>query len=181
MKMDEMNEYLEDRGFIVKRHYDTFRKEYVFDISKDGMARRSYYKYDTPQGQHAFLDRLVREFNAAYVLHNSNERYESRLKNYTSYSNIPTKRCFIPGIEDVIFNGPATIVKWSDGTKTVVKCCEDDLFDPEKGLAMAISKKALGDLKEVKKWTKKHEAEQSSIKQTFERLSAAMRKTGFGL
>jgi hypothetical protein len=68
----------------------------------------------------------------------------------------------LPAIEDVIFNGPATIVKWSDGTKTIVKCCEDDLFDPEKGLAMAISKKALGDLKEVKKWTKKHEAEQKA-------------------
>lgn len=63
----------------------------------------------------------------------------------------------LPAIEDVIFNGPATIVKWSDGTKTIVKCCEDDLFDPEKGLAMAISKKALGNLKEVKKWTKKYE------------------------
>lgn len=68
----------------------------------------------------------------------------------------------IPKIEDVIFNGPATIVKWSDGTKTIVKCCEDDLFDPEKGLAIAVSKKALGDLKEVKKWTKKHEAEQKA-------------------
>lgn len=49
-----------------------------------------------------------------------------------------------PEIEDVIFNDPATIVFWSDGTKTVVKCQEDDEWDPEKGLAMAISKKALG-------------------------------------
>lgn len=46
-------------------------------------------------------------------------------------------------IEDVIFNDPATIVKWSDGTKTVVKA-ENEEFDPEKGLAMAISKRVLG-------------------------------------
>ena len=47
-------------------------------------------------------------------------------------------------IEKVIYNDPATIVFWKDGTKTVVKACEDDEYDPEKGLAMAISKKALG-------------------------------------
>lgn len=43
-------------------------------------------------------------------------------------------------IKNVIFNDPATIVFWSDGTKTVVKCGKDDTFDPEKELAMAISK-----------------------------------------
>lgn len=47
-------------------------------------------------------------------------------------------------IEKVIFNGPATIVFWTDGTKTMVKCSDDELFDAEKGLAMAICKKALG-------------------------------------
>lgn len=47
-------------------------------------------------------------------------------------------------IEKVVFNDPATIVIWKDNTKTVVKCQEGDEFDPEKGLAMAISKKALG-------------------------------------
>lgn len=47
-------------------------------------------------------------------------------------------------IKKVIFNDPATIVFWSDGTKTVVKAGANDIFDPEKGLAMAISKKVLG-------------------------------------
>lgn len=50
----------------------------------------------------------------------------------------------LPTIKDVIYNGPATIVFWSDGSKTVVKCQGDDDYDPEKGLAMAIAKKALG-------------------------------------
>lgn len=45
-----------------------------------------------------------------------------------------------PKSKNVIFNDPATIVFWNDGTKTVVKCGKDDTFDPEKGLAMAISK-----------------------------------------
>ena len=45
-------------------------------------------------------------------------------------------------IERVIFNPPATIVIWKDGTKTVVKC-NGEKFDQEKGLSMAISKRAL--------------------------------------
>lgn len=50
----------------------------------------------------------------------------------------------VPAIDDVIFNGPATIVMWADGDKTVVKCQEGDTFSKETGLAMAIAKKALG-------------------------------------
>lgn len=49
----------------------------------------------------------------------------------------------VPGIKDVIFNEPATIVFWTDGTKTVVKA-SGEAFDKEKGLAMAIARKAMG-------------------------------------
>lgn len=49
-----------------------------------------------------------------------------------------------PGqVSRVIFSAPATIVFWSDGTKTIVKAY-DEPFDKEKGLAMAICKKYLG-------------------------------------
>lgn len=47
-------------------------------------------------------------------------------------------------IKNVIFNPPATIVFWSNGDKTVVKCDKTEEFDPEKGMAMAVSKHALG-------------------------------------
>lgn len=47
-------------------------------------------------------------------------------------------------IKKVIFNNPATIVIWKDGTKTVVKCGKDDVYDEEKGLALCFMKKALG-------------------------------------
>lgn len=59
-------------------------------------------------------------------------------------------------VKNVIFNNPATIVYWADGTRTVVKANGGDEFDPEKGLAMAIAKKALGNkgnyYNEFKKW-----------------------------
>ena len=45
---------------------------------------------------------------------------------------------------DIIFNEPATIVKWKDGTKTVVKCQKGDTYDREKGLALCVLKKMLG-------------------------------------
>lgn len=65
------------------------------------------------------------------------------------YSNINArksllKQCYSNLIKKVIFNEPATIVFWSDGTKTVVKCGEDDIWDSEKGLAMAVTKKFFG-------------------------------------
>ena len=67
-------------------------------------------------------------------------------------------------IQKVIFNPPATIVFWRDGSKTVVKCGENDIFDPEKGLAMAISKRALGDNRDYyevfAKWVGKYEYQQ---------------------
>lgn len=63
-------------------------------------------------------------------------------------------------ITDVIFNPPATIVFWNDGTKTVVKCGEFDTFDPEKGLAMAICKRTAGNkgnyFNEFKKWVERY-------------------------
>ena len=69
-----------------------------------------------------------------------------------------------PDIKDVIFNNPATIVFWADGSKTVVKCQDDDIYDPEKGLAMAISKKALGNRREYYHtfihYLKKHERDE---------------------
>lgn len=67
----------------------------------------------------------------------------------------------MPNIKNVIFNDPATIVFWNDGTKTIVKAQDGDIFDPEKGLAMAISKKALGNksnyCKIFKKWLPEEE------------------------
>lgn len=64
-----------------------------------------------------------------------------------------------PTIKKVIFNPPATIVYWTDDTKTVVKCTENETFDPEKGLAMAITKRCAGNnggyYKEIRHWIEK--------------------------
>lgn len=70
-------------------------------------------------------------------------------------------------IRKVIFNDLATVVLWSDGTKTVVKCGPEDTFDMEKGLAMAIVKKMAGNdnrfHKVFKQYPKKKKKEPGSI------------------
>ena len=73
-------------------------------------------------------------------------------------------------IKDVIFNPPATIVFWMDGTKTVVKDQGEVFYDPEKGMAMAVAKKVFGNQgnyynqfkKYIDIWEKKQEAEFTS-------------------
>ena len=47
-------------------------------------------------------------------------------------------------IERVMYNNPATIVFWSDGTKTVSKCTGNDIYNKETGLAICVMKKMLG-------------------------------------
>jgi len=43
-------------------------------------------------------------------------------------------------IKNVIFNDPYTIILWKDGRKTIVKCQPGDVYDKEKGLALALVK-----------------------------------------
>ena len=72
-------------------------------------------------------------------------------------------------IKNVIFNDPATIVFWTDGTKTTVKCQKNDTYSKETGLAVAIAKKALGNkgnFNEVfKKWIPEYGKEDVGTKE----------------
>lgn len=58
-------------------------------------------------------------------------------------------------IKNVIFNSPATVIFWEDGTKTVVKA-NNEPFDPEKGLVMGIVKRLFNNrgryYEEIRKW-----------------------------
>ena len=58
--------------------------------------------------------------------------------------NNPPASAPLPLPTNVIFNDPATIVYWSDGTKTVVKCQPGDVFSAEAGLTTAMLKKYMG-------------------------------------
>lgn len=148
MTMNNMVDYLEKRGFKTTKKYKQKSKVYDFTITKNGITIGDSFEY--PEGvsdpdkdlrQRRFLNNLIGRF---YELNGENltcDEFEFK----------------IAEIKDVIFNDPATIVLWSDNTKTVVKCQDGDEYDAEKGLAMAIAKKFFGNkgnyCNQIKKWT----------------------------
>lgn len=54
------------------------------------------------------------------------------------YSGVISNNIYI---KKVIYNNPATIIVWSDGTKTLSKCHQNDSYNPEMGLLIAYLKK----------------------------------------
>lgn len=108
----------------------------------------------------------IEEFLEAMEIERNEQRYRKYKKELDEM--LFEERAFnYFDIEKVIFNPPATIVIWKDGTKTVVKC-NGEKFDQEKGLAMAISKRALavGNRyhKTFKKWCKEEDDFSEEIK-----------------
>lgn len=113
-------------------------------------------------------DLVSTPYNNIYIGLIRKQPNETDYTDYTAYSNLAGETNMIKnGIENVIYNGPATIVFWKDGTKTVVKCCKGDTFNQEKGLAMAIIKRLCGNdnsyHKIFKEWTIEEEESVSSL------------------
>ena len=65
-------------------------------------------------------------------------------------------------VKKIIFNGPKTIVLWTDGTKTIVSMSKDETnFDPEAAFCAAYTKKMFGTNSKIKRVIK----EKSNIEQ----------------
>ena len=91
-----------------------------------------------------FLDAMRYYYNDLATVENDLESIELRID--------------IPGMIDrVIFNDPATIILWKDGSKTVVKRSYDDVWDSEKGFCMAIIKKLYGNTSFIKRFMEPEE------------------------
>lgn len=127
---------------FIEKHKETKEKE---------SEMNNYIRYD-----HAMTLSMAKYFH---------EGLAEGLKNPISPNEL---KCNLGAfIKDVRFNPPATIVFWKDGTKTVVKATGEDDYDPEKGLAIAISKKAMGNKHDYYntflKWLKKYKAKPETI------------------
>ena len=59
--------------------------------------------------------------------------------------------CNIYEPEKIIVNGPATIVFWRDGTKTVVKCAKGESWDIYNAFTAALAIKVFGSNSKIKK------------------------------
>ena len=101
---------------------------------------------------------------------------ETKTRTVTVEKKVPV----IPGIKQVIFNYPATVVIWEDDVKTVVECQKGDNYDMEKGLAMCIAKRMMGNRsnfnKQIRKYTddvKNVQTKKKPKSGTFEERKAA--------
>lgn len=83
-----------------------------------------------------------------------------------------TSVSFADEIEKVIFNPPATIIFWKDGSKTIVKAQPGEEFDPEKGFAIAVVKKAFGNkgkyYNTIRKWVSTYSPKEEDTLETMD-------------
>lgn len=181
---EELKEIIKERKELKERLNSIFGAG-VFDT--DSVKTRPYFYVGRCNGKtltqaKAIYEYLKNDLEFTKALVNSNSTYDmdsaSGVDNYGRIHRMSGPYPWgwnIPEIDNVIFNDPATIIFWKDGTKTIVKAEGED-FDPEKGLAMAISKKALGNKGNYfdifKKWTKNY-------KPGTRRLTAVAGKSAF--
>ena len=144
---------------LTKEKLDVFCE--MMDKELDKLGCSIFYKTDTATNKtdvdihHSTLGckhylvqwNEVRSLTEAAVPILSDIKMQIEVKKYCDEDIEQTKNLYYGlslTIKDVIFNPPATIVFWMDGTKTVVKDQGEVFYDPEKGMAMAVAKKAFG-------------------------------------
>lgn len=143
------------------------RAENEVNIAKKKLLNGIYgvKSVNYPEDFIANLRETIKKSNSLYELPGHNEAYGTEIDRLNSgilrqcylhtglfepnavacIKEETTMNCDIrSNIKDVIFNYPATIILWKDGTKTIVKVRKGEKYDPEKGFAMAVCKKMFG-------------------------------------
>lgn len=120
--------------------------------------------YNGPQTVACFdIDHLEADVSSATLRADGSDEVDVTVKGRTSVKLLPfllsldgrayqkwcalpyaEPRTILPKISRVIFNYPATVVFWDDGTKTVVKCQLGDVYDKEKGIMACMLKRFMG-------------------------------------
>lgn len=151
------------------------REMIMFSRSKDEKSQYEYFKRFLTDS----LIRLIKAYEGVNMntVQGVKEFINDRYGIYSMKQEFNAKLTYI---KEVLYKDPATIIFWSDGTKTVVKCGEGETFDPEKGLAMAIIKKMYGNNKGnyyniFRKWLPKEEKKKDDL-DGYEMLSLYCRK-----
>lgn len=118
-----------------------------------------------PEDFIANLKETIKKANILYGLPGHNEAYGIEIDRLNSGI---LRQCYLPtelwkpnvvacikeettmncdirsNIKDVIFSDRVTVILWKDGTKTMVRAGKREIYDPEKGFAMAVCKKMFG-------------------------------------
>lgn len=150
--------YLDSDG--VKRLYDRIYR-WGNDMRKRNMPISSEMK--------KILNSIYGRENAmtmrqGYIYKYPNEKYEKCMVDEFEDHGTPRHSGRYPWVsgknhsmvpDRIVFNPPATIVFWKDGTKTVVKCAEGEKFDPYTGFCYAFTEHFLGSISRIKKLCQK--------------------------
>lgn len=100
------------------------------------LAEREYIKEASEDGQNAFGKILSHFLNDTFNL-GFYKKEEDMNKSFA--------------VKKIIYSYPATIVFWEDGTKTIVKCSQDDEYSEYYGFLAALAKKVYGNPTRVRK------------------------------
>lgn len=141
------------------KQHDAYTFKFINKLTLDVYCNTFNYRW-SERNQELLQDMLIEKLKIKFGLTRGKEvtikpvtNYNEMFKKEDKKMDIKLYECgtFVGGvvtkpqdlIKNVVFSGPCTIVQWSDGDKTIVRCENED-FDKEKGLAMAIVKKLFG-------------------------------------
>ena len=144
---------IEAKEYPFKIYKITFKsdEEILYLKRCDQIMKTIYSKETNSNDKPVYVRNIALNKNLEYV---RRRMFSMLCKNNMSIETMNNYACVFDGcmtnehvgleIKKVKYSGPATIVFWNDGTKTVAKCQEDmSNYKAEKGLAMAISKKVI--------------------------------------
>lgn len=153
MLIDEMDEWLEHNFHITdaRKYYEYVLGAAVYDRLLHSAAPLEDYRLNEQPSLNGIPFKIDyhRSNECTITLRCKGDALDMPYRgNYKSFDIKQTLNGFY-GIKafdnvtptKVIFNGPATIVFWSDKTKTIVKRADNELDDKEKALAMCLLKK----------------------------------------
>lgn len=144
---------LEIRAMTLAGKFSVYIHDDKYNISRS----KEYYPLDFLSGNVAYdICKLVEEVLKARKEKEAGEYVQCNIKdsNVQSYSDIPksiNKESDTLWVDRIMFNGRATIIFWTDNTKTVVKCSDEDDDDPYAAVAQAYMKKIFGSNNQFKK------------------------------
>ena len=101
--------------------------------------------YENPLKEYidALLNIINEEINEQ--CENIDEKHISKPSVTLSHTKPKVKKIYhMPNVEKILFRNPATIVWFTDGTKSVAICGHDDTYDKETGVAICLCKRMLG-------------------------------------
>lgn len=85
---------------------------------------------------------IIKNICACFVDENGDVFDLSRnpFTDFPRYTTRPKKKSIKDHIDRIVYNGPATIVFWDDGTKTVAKCDSRDENNKAIGVLVCVTK-----------------------------------------